>query len=122
MAYSWDLRIRVVEYVENGGSITKAAKLFKVGRASIYRWLGRETLEPTKVKRRHRKLDWSALKKDVVENPESRLIDRAKKFEVRPSAISYALKQMKITRKKKSFVIEKEIDKKEYNTIELSGN
>ena len=58
----------------------------------------------------------------MVENPESRLIDRAKKFEVRPSAISYALKQMKITRKKNSFVIEKEIDKKEYNTIELSGN
>ncbi|MGK7897548.1 MAG: IS630 transposase-related protein, partial [Xenococcus sp. (in: cyanobacteria)] len=24
MAYSWDLRIRVVEYVEKGGSITKA--------------------------------------------------------------------------------------------------
>jgi putative transposase len=37
----------------------------------------------------------------VKENPDARLIDRAKKFGVRPSAISYALKEMKITRKKK---------------------
>jgi putative transposase len=103
MAYSWDLRIRVIDYVENGGSVVKAAKLFQVGRASIYRWLSRETLEATKVKRRNRKLDWSALTKDVSQNPDRRLVDRAKQFGVRPSAISYALKQMKITRKKNSF-------------------
>ena len=136
MAYSLDLRIRVISYIENGGSVVKAAQLFQVGRASIYRWLNRETLAATKVKRRNRKLDWAALRKDVAENPEARLIDRAKKFKVRPSAISYALKQMKITRKsgatprrrqtqgnahqdKNSFVIEKETEKKEYNTIEL---
>ena len=117
MVYSLDLRIRVINYVENGGSVVKAAKLFRVGRASIYRWLNRETLEATKVKHRNRKLDWSA-----SENSEARLIDRAKKFGVRPSAISYDLKQMKITRKKNSFVIEKGTDKKEYNTIELSEN
>lgn len=101
MAYSLDWRKKVVDYVENGGSITKAAKLFKVGRATIYRWLGREDLQATKVKRRQRKLDWKALEKDVRENPDARLIDRAKKFGVRPSAISYALKEMEITRKKK---------------------
>jgi transposase len=44
MAYSLDLRKRVVDYVENGGGITKAAALFKVGRATIYRWLVREDL------------------------------------------------------------------------------
>lgn len=117
MVYSLDLRIRVINYVENGGSVTKAAQLFKVGRASIYRWLNRETLESTKVERRNRKLDWIALKKDVEENPEGRLIDRAKKFGVRPSAISYALKQMKITRKKTASLPLKETEKKEYNTI-----
>jgi transposase len=46
MAYSLDLRQKVVNYVENGGSITKAAAIFKVGRATIYRWLGREDLRP----------------------------------------------------------------------------
>ncbi len=115
MAYSLDLRIRVIDYVENGGSVVKAAKLFQVGRASIYRWLNRETLEATKVKRRNRKLDWSDLKKDVEKNPERRLIDRAKQFGVRPSAISYALKQMKMTRKKTASLSRKKQTRK--NTI-----
>ena len=44
MADRLDLRKRVVNYVENGGGITKAAALFKVGRAKIYRCLGREDL------------------------------------------------------------------------------
>ena len=90
---SLDLRKKVIDYVENGGSITKAAALFNIGRATIYRWLGREKLEATKVKHRQRKLDWKALSKDVQENPEARLRDRAEKFGVRPSAICYALKK-----------------------------
>ena len=103
MAYSLDLRKRVVDYVENGGGITKAAALFKVGRATIYRWLRREDLRATKIEHRERKIDWEALRKDVEENPEARLIERARKFGVRASAICYALKKMKITRKKKEF-------------------
>ena len=95
MSYSLDLRKKVIDYVENGGSITKAAALFNIGRATIYRWLSREKLEATKVKHRQRKLDWKALSKDVQENPEARLRDRAEKFGVRPSAICYALKKMK---------------------------
>ena len=80
MSYSLDLRQKVVNNVENGGSITKAAAIFKVGRATIYRWLGREDLRPTQVNHRQRKLDWSALKKDVEKNPEARLVERAKTF------------------------------------------
>ena len=75
--------------------------LYKVGRATIYRWLNRPELAATKVSRRKRKLDWEALRRDVEENPDLRLIDRAETFGVRVSAIWYALKQMKITRKKK---------------------
>jgi transposase len=37
MADSLDYRQKVVDYVENVGSITKAAAIFKVGRATIYR-------------------------------------------------------------------------------------
>ena len=77
MCYSIDLRKRVVEYVENGGRIAQAAVLFKVGRATIYRWLSRGDLEATKVKRRKRKLDWKALEQDVKEKPDARLIDLA---------------------------------------------
>jgi putative transposase len=89
LADSLDLRKRVVEYIENKGSITQAAALFQVGRATIYRWLGRQDLKPTQVKRRRRKLDLPDIEKDVEENPSARLIDRAKKFGVRPSTIRF---------------------------------
>lgn len=113
MPYSLDLRKRVVDYVEKGGSVTKATKIYQVGRATIYRWLGRENLAATIVEHRQRKLDWKALEKDVEENPDARLvdIDRAQKFGVHPSAICYALKKIKITRKKKNYVTEKGIEK-----------
>ena len=100
MPYSLDLRTRVIAFVENGGGITRASKLFKVSRTSIYRWLNRTNLPATKVLHRQRKLDWIALDKDVTENPDLRLIDRAQKFGVTPSAIFYALKKIKINRKK----------------------
>ena len=51
--------------------------------------------------RRQRKLDGKALEKDLQENPDTKLRDRAQKFAVDPSAIFYAMKRMKITRKKK---------------------
>lgn len=38
MAYSLDLRTRVIDYIEKGGSKTKAATLFQLGRATIYGW------------------------------------------------------------------------------------
>ncbi len=117
MVYSLDLRKRVVEHIENGKSITQTAALFQIGRATIYRWLGRQDLKPTQVKRRRRKLDWPALEKDVEENPSARLIDRARKFGVRPSAIHYALKELKIRRKKKNFATGKETALKESNII-----
>ena len=113
MPYSLDLRQKVINFVENGGKITEAAHIFGVARASIYRWLARTKLEATKVKRRQRKLDWKALEKDIKENPEAKLADRAKKFGVSTSSIFYALKKMKITRKKNNFVTKKEIGKRE---------
>ena len=73
MPYSFDLRQKVINFVKNGGTITEAAHTFGIGRASIYRWLSRPTLEATKVKSRQRKLDWKELEKDVKQNPESRV-------------------------------------------------
>ena len=58
MPYSLDLRQKVTNFVENGGTVTKAAHTFEIGIASIYRWFSRPTLEATKVKSRQRKLDW----------------------------------------------------------------
>ena len=57
-------------------------------------------MSATKVKSCQRKLDWKELEKDVKQNPESKLSDRAKKFGVNQPAIFYALKRMNFPWKK----------------------
>jgi transposase len=48
MPYSLDLRQKVTNFVENGGTITEAYHIFGIGRASIYRWLSRPKLNVVK--------------------------------------------------------------------------
>ena len=79
MPYSLDFRQKVINFVENGGTITKAAHTFGIGIASIYRWLSRPRLSATKVKSRQRKLDQKELEKDVKQNPESIISRQSKK-------------------------------------------
>ena len=71
MPYSLDLIQKVINFVENGGTITKTDHTFGIVRASIYRLLSHPKLSATKVKSRQRKLDWKELEKDVKQNPES---------------------------------------------------
>ena len=74
MPYSNDLIQKVINFVENGGTITKVAHTFGIGRASIYRQLSRPKLSATKVKSCRRKLDCKELEKDVKQNPESIIV------------------------------------------------
>ena len=71
MPYSVDFRKKVINFVENGGTITEAAHTFWIGIASIYRWLSRPKLSANKAKRHQRKLDFKELEKDVKQNPKS---------------------------------------------------
>ena len=82
MPYSLDFRQKVINFVENGGTIIKAAHIFGIGIASIYRCLSRPKLSATKVKSRQRKLDWKELEKDVKQDSESKLSERAKNLEL----------------------------------------
>ena len=78
MSYSIDLRRRVVEFVEEGGTKEKAIEVFKVSRWCVYEWVSREDLAPKNYPQdRERKLDWEGLYKRVLESPEDRLIDHA---------------------------------------------
>ena len=52
MPYSLDLRQKLINFVENGCTITEADHIFGTERASIYKWLSRPKLEVTKVKSR----------------------------------------------------------------------
>ena len=61
MPYSLYFRQKVINFIENGGTLTKAAHTFGMGRASIYRQLSRPKLSATRVKNRQRKLDWKEL-------------------------------------------------------------
>ena len=56
-----DFKQKVINFIENGSTLTKAAHTFGIGRASIYRQLSRPKLSATKVKSRQRKLDWKEL-------------------------------------------------------------
>ena len=82
MPYSLDFRQKVINFVENGVTITKVAHIFWIRRASIYRQLSRPKISATKVKSRQIKLDGKELEKDVIQNPGSKLSDRAKKLEL----------------------------------------
>jgi transposase len=99
MSYSVDLRERVVNYVRNGGSPTEASRLFEVGRATLYRWLGAPDLHPKPAKERQRKLDKVALAAHVRDFPDALLRDRAAHFGVAINAIWVALKKLSITKK-----------------------
>ena len=70
MPYSLDFRQKVINFLENDGTITKVAHTFGIGIASIYRWLSPPQLSATKVKSSQRKLDWKELEKDVKQNPD----------------------------------------------------
>ena len=74
MPYGLDLIQKVINFVENGGTITGGAHTFWIERASIYRWLSRPKLSASKVKSRRRKLDWKESEKDVKQNSESIIV------------------------------------------------
>jgi transposase len=99
MSYSVDLRERAVSYVRNGGQATEASRLYKVGRSTLYRWLGATDLQPRPARTRRRKIDKEALRAHVRDNPDALLRERAKHFGVHINAIWTALRHMKIVKK-----------------------
>ena len=105
MTYQTPHRIAVLSFIKDGGSKVEAARLFKVSRDTIYRWLNLDDLAPKPPpKTRHRKIDKAALKRNVQENPDLFLRERAAHFGVAISSMSLALSKMKV-RKKKSAAI-----------------
>ena len=47
--YSVDLRRRVLAYIEKTADKTKANQIFKVGIATIYRWIARQKQKGCKI-------------------------------------------------------------------------
>ena len=101
MTYSVDYRRRVISFVNEGGSKLEAARLFKVNHNTIYAWLQRgEDLSPRPAKTRRRKLCKETLAQHVKFCPDALLRERAIHFNVHPSTVFYALRRMKIVKKR----------------------
>ncbi len=103
MAYSTDLRKRVLDFIDNGGSKAAAEGTFGVSRRTIYNWLEAEDPfvyeKPGPKGPRH--IDYDALERHVADFPDATLAERAKHFGVSVNGIFYAFSQRNITRKKR---------------------
>ena len=116
MTYSTDLRKRVVEYVEKGGSANEAASIFGVSLRSVWTWTKRKKdgiLPPKKRVALPRKIDTYRLLEYLENNPDAYLREIADEFGVTLQAIFYACKRLRITLKKRPRAIKNETKKKE---------
>ena len=114
MAYSTDLRKRVLDFIETGGRKAEAARRFSLNRSTIYRWLAAE--DPFSSEKpgpkNMRVLDEAALKKHVADFPDLTQNERASHFGVSESSIAYGLRKLGITRKKKTIGYKERCDEK----------
>ena len=103
MAYSTDLRKRVLDFINNGGSKAAAERAFGVSRRTIYNWL--EAEDPFACEKPGpkgpRDIDYGALQQHVADFPDATLAERGKHFGVSTNGIFYALSKLNITRKKR---------------------
>lgn len=102
MTYQTSHRKAVLSYIAKGGSKIEAARIFKVSRATLYRWLDLKDIAPKKpLPFRNRKINKQALIAHVKKYPHMYLRERAEIFEVHLSSMGHALKRLKIVKKTK---------------------
>jgi transposase len=107
-AYSEDLRIRVIKYVESGHKYAEAAERYGVSNRTICNWVklkketGRLKAEP--VPRSPHKLHDEELLAYVKANPDAYLKEIAEYFKCCTAAVYKALKRLGVVYKKTPFI------------------
>jgi len=108
MAYSVDLRSRVIDFIKKGNTQEQASVIFKVGTSTITRWLAllSETgsLEKRPLSRTAPIYESEKLNAYIEENPDALLKDVANHFGGSVTGAFYALEREKITLKKRDSV------------------
>lgn len=106
MAYSEDLKQRVLAYVRGGGRNKDASELFQVSLWIISHWLKQPSdhVRGTPGPKRSRKFDREELRVFVQENPDLMLKEMGKHFNVHAETIRVSLKKLGFTRKKRPAV------------------
>lgn len=114
MAYSVDLRLKVLSYTKSTNDRKEACKIFGISLRTLVRWLKMEkqgSIVDPKPKRPWKKIDADKLLKAVEENPGKTLSYFAELFKVKTSSMFNAFKVLKITRKKRLIYTENEMKK-----------
>jgi transposase len=102
-AYGTDLRKRIVDFVNAGGSKLETAKRFGVARQTVYNFLAMEeqgSLAPKNSWGHWRKLDPDKLREYVKAHPDSTLMEMKKVLGASHNAIWVQLRKLGITLKK----------------------
>jgi putative transposase len=108
MAYSIDLRERVMAYLQEGHTQEETSIIFKVGTTTIKGWLKlvweTGSLEKRDLERSPRKFETEKLNTYIEENPNALLKDVAREFKGSITGAFYALEREKITLKKRDLL------------------
>ena len=109
----------IIRHLEKNPDKKEASVLFQVGIATIFRWAAlkksKGNIEPLRRKYAYKRIDDQKLIEYVEANPDHFLSQIGEHFSLTPQAIFYALKRLKITRKKSQRFTRKEMKKKEPN-------
>ena len=104
-AFSGDLRIRVIRYIEEGNTQRMASKLFDVSTSAVNRWWKRYKEEGSSQAKRKigskGKIEQKDLEEYVKKHPNQTLGEIAEKFKVTGVAIWKRLKKLGFSYKKK---------------------
>ena len=116
-AYSLDLRKRVMKYLDEGKDKKSASSMFSIGISTVYRWIQerkeRGNIQPKIRPFAYKYIDDEKLKQYMANHQDAFLWEIAEEFSVTKQAIFYALKRLKITRKKRQISTKKEMSKRE---------
>ena len=107
MAYSLDLRHKVVAHIESGCNIVSAAKIFGIGERTIRRWLILKKETGSLIKKPHGggrpyKAKPSELEEYIAANPDKTLEELALEFSAGKTSIWRCLKKINYVNKKNS--------------------
>jgi len=106
MAYSIDLRKKVIKYLEDGNSQRQAAKVFNINLSTVNEWSQKYhktgNLEVIKPPKSFKKIDPKKLMAFIETHPDAYLSEIALEFNCSAMAVSKALKRLCITRKKRN--------------------
>ena len=119
-AYSVDLRKRVMKYLDEGKDKKSASSMFSIGISTVYRWIQerkeRGNIQPKIRPFAYKYIDDEKLKQYIENHQDAFLWEIAEEFSVTKQAIFYALKRLKITRKKRQISTKKEMSKRELHS------